>query len=195
MTADSGLTAGAKSYTATADSSTLGGTVQVIADSTAPTAVTVDTTNKAGGIAGRPEIDDTVYYDFSESIDPQSVLDGWTGSSTPVVVQILNNGASDDTITIRNAGSSAELPFGSVDTNGDPVSATTTFGATGTASTMVQSGNRITITLGTASGTSVRTDTKTVPMVWSPTNLISDLAGNAMSTATASESGAADVIF
>ena len=60
---------------------------------------------------------------------------------------------------------------------------------------MVQSGTRITITLGTASGTTVKTATKTVPMVWSPTNLISDLAGNPMSTATASESGTADVNF
>jgi len=34
-----------------------------------------------------------------------------------------------------------------------------------------------------------------VPMVWSPTSLITDLAGNSMSTATATESGALDVDF
>lgn len=195
LTADAGLTAGAKSYTVTADYSSLGGTVQALADSTAPTAVNVDTTNGIGGIAGRPEAGDTVYYDFSESIDPQTVLGGWTGSSTNVVVELFNNGAADDTIFIRTAADTAQLPFGSVDTNGDPVSSTTKFGVTGTPSTMVQSGTRITITLGTASGTGVRTDTKTVPMVWSPSNLITDLAGNAMSTATASESGALDVNF
>ena len=155
----------------------------------------VDTTNKAGGIAGRPEAGDTVYYDFSESIDPQSVVDGWTGVSTNVVVQIFNDGANDDTITIRNAANTAQLPLGSVDTNGDSVGSTTTFGATGTASTMVQSGARITITLGTADAGTVKTDTKTVPMVWSPSGLTFDLAGNLTSSATATETGAVDVIF
>ena len=195
LTADASLSAGPKAYTIATAYSSLDGSVQVLADSTPPTAANVDTTNKAGGIAGRPEIGDTVYYEFSEGIDPQTVLDGWTGSSTNVVVELFNNGANDDTIFIRNAGDTAQLPFGSVDTNGDSVSATTKFGVTGTPSTMVQSGTRITITLGTASGTSVKTDTKTVPMVWSPTNLISDLVGNPMSTATATETGAVDVIF
>lgn len=195
LTANAGLAAGAHSFTATADYSSLGGTVQALADATAPTAVNVDTTNKAGGIAGRPETGDTIYYDFSESVDPQSVLEGWTGGSTNVVVEVINNGLSDDTIYIRNASDTAPLPFGSVDTNGDPMTSTTKFGASGDPSTMVQSGTRITITLGTASGTGVRTDSKTTPMVWSPSDRISDLAGNPMSTATATETGALDIIF
>ena len=58
-----------------------------------------------------------------------------------------------DRLTIRNAANSAELALGSVNLIGTAyVTATRDFGATGTASSMVQSGTAITITLGTPSG-------------------------------------------
>jgi len=143
----------------------------------------------------RPRSATRSYYDFSETIDAQSVIDGWDGTSTNVVVDIFQNGSSDDTITIRNAANTAQISLGSVDTNGDPVSGTVQFGASGTPSTMVKSGTRITITLGTASSTNVRTDNKTTPMVWTPSASISDLAGNAMTTTPVSEGGALDINF
>ena len=89
---------------------------------------------------------------FSEIIDPQSVLAGWTGAAQNVVVRITNN-AGGDLLTVRNAANTAQLPLGSVNLIGTAyVTANRDFGATGTASTMVQSGTTITITLGTPSG-------------------------------------------
>ena len=71
---------------------------------------------------------------FSEVIDPESVLAGWTGAATNVVVRITNAGGGD-VVTIRNAANTAQLPLGSVDLTGTQyVTADRDFGATGTAS-------------------------------------------------------------
>ena len=50
-------------------------------------------------------------------IDPQSVLAGWTGVGTAVVVRVANAGGGD-TLTVRNAANSAQLPLGSTDLGG-----------------------------------------------------------------------------
>lgn len=114
-------------------------------DNTRPTGSNVQTAN-GGATVGRPELGDSVTLTFSEMIDPQSVLAGWTGAATNVVVRITNN-AGGDLLTIRNAANTAQLPLGSVNLIGILyVAANRDFGATGTASTMVQSGTSITTT-------------------------------------------------
>ena len=178
-------------------------------DNTAPFASDIQTAN-GGGTAGRAEAGDTITFTFSEQIDPQSVLAGWTGTSTNVVVRLIDGGCtlnllvkvcSNDSFDVRNASNSATLPLGSVNLNNSDyhgggligTSSPLTFGATGTPSTMVQSGSVITITLGTGSGTADTGGTTT--MTWSPSTVPFDAAGNNMSSASRNEQGASDREF
>jgi hypothetical protein len=197
LTASATLAAGTYSYSLTskdlvANSRTQSG-YSVIVDNTAPTASDIQTTNKSGNTTGKPELGDSITYTFSEPIDPTSILAGWTGEATSVVVRITNS--TNDTLTVYNASNTTQLPLGSVNLGrSDYVNASATFGATGTASTMVQSANAITVTFGTPSsgpGTAASTGT----MIWTPSASAYDRAANAESTATRSETGAADKDF
>ena len=197
VTATATLAAGAKAYTITSTDNASNSQTQtgysVTVDNTRPTACDVQAVN-GGATAGRPEAGDTVTLTFSEPIDPESVLSGWTGATTNVVVHIAN-GALGDQLSVRNASNDAQLPLGTVALIGTAyVSADRDFGATGTSSTMVQSGTTITITLGTPSGT---TGTEALPgsMTWTPTTTTTDRAGNTCQTTVAIETGAADVEF
>lgn len=167
----------------------------VTVDNTAPLASDIQTTNKSGNIAGRPDIGDTVVFTFSEPIDPTSVLGGWAGAATNVVARIDNNAPTNDRFAVYNAANTTQLPLGTVALGrNDYVSAGATFGATGIASTMVMSGNAITITLGTASS-GPTTAISTGAMIWSPSASAFDRAGNAESAATKTETGTADKDF
>jgi hypothetical protein len=144
-------------------------------DSTKPTAIQVSSTNKAGGIAGRPEAGDTLTYDFSEAMLPASILTGWTGASSASVTVAFANAGADDTISVTGGANAVHL--GTVATGGNYVTGAVSF----TGSTMVRSadGKSITITLGTPSG-ATRTVAST-NMTWTPDAAATDLAGNAMS--------------
>jgi hypothetical protein len=167
----------------------------VTVDNTAPIASDIQTANKSGNIAGRPDIGDTVVFTFSEPIDPTSVLAGWTGAATNVVTRIDNNTPTNDRLAVFNAANTTQLPLGTINLGrNDYVSASATFGATGTASTMVMSGNAITVTLGTASS-GPTTASSTGAMIWSPSASAFDRAGNAESAATKTETGTADKDF
>jgi hypothetical protein len=197
LTANATLTAGAKAYTITSTDNAANGQTQtgysVTVDNTQPAGSDVQIVN-GGATAGKPEAGDSVTLTFSEIIDPESVLAGWTGAATDVVVRVANVGGGD-VVTIWNAANTAQLALGTIDTNGTQyVTADRDFGATGTASTMVQSGATITITLGTPSGA---TGTQGPPraMDWMPVATATDRAGNACQTTVATESGAADVEF
>jgi hypothetical protein len=197
LTANASLAAATYSYTLTskdvaANSGTQSG-YTVVVDNTAPSASDIQTTNKSGNIAGRPELGDTIVFTFSEPIDPSSILASWSGASTSVVVRITN--ATNDPLTVYNAANATQLPLGSVSLGrNDYVSASATFGATGTASTMVQSGNAITVTLGTASAGPTTAST-TGTMSWTPSASAYDRAGNAETTTARSETGTADKDF
>ncbi len=197
LTANATLAAGTYSYALTSkdlagNSRTQSG-YTVIVDNTAPTAADIQTANKSGGTAGRPELGDSITYAFSEPIDPSSILANWNGAATSVVVRITNT--TNDPLTVFNAANTAQLPLGSVSMGrNDYVTASATFGASGTASTMVQSGNSITITLGTASaGPSTAASTGT--MTWTPSASAYDRAGNAETTTARTETGAVDREF
>jgi len=193
LTADAGLTAGAKPYTLTmTDAAGNAGTqsFSVTVDTTVPAGSDVQTAN-GGATAGKAEAGDTITFTFSEQIDPGSILAGWTGASTLVTVRLNNGGGGNDSAQIWNAANTAELALGSVNLGRtDYVTASRTFGS----STMVQSGNTIVVTLGTASGV-VPTAGGTGTMTWTPSATATDGAGNACSTAAVTESGAADVEF
>jgi hypothetical protein len=196
LTSDSALTAGSKSYSLTVTDtggSTKTSNFTATADITAPSASNVQTTNVSGGTAGRPQLGDTLVLTYSEQMDANSILSGWTGSSTPVVLR-LNTGTTD-TVQIYNAANSTLLPLGTVNlARTDYATSNLTFGASGTASTMVLSTSAITITLGTPSA-SATTAAGTASMIWTPSATAIDRAGNANTTATRTESGTADVDF
>jgi hypothetical protein len=200
LTADGSLSEGSKAYSVSAtDNAANGPTVgnfSVTVDNTAPAGSDVQTANGAS-TAGTAEPGDTITYTFSEQIDPASVLAGWTGGSTSVVVRLINGGAlptTADTVQVWNAANSAQLPLGVITLpSGTYVGGLTgtdsaTFGASGTASTMVMSGSTITITLGTAGGSQAAT-AGVLPgaMSWIPSATATDRAGNASSTATVAE--------
>jgi hypothetical protein len=201
LTADGALAEGAKAYSvAAADSVSNGDThggFAVTVDNTVPSGSDVQTAN-GGATAGTAEQADTVTYTFSEAIDPASLLSGWTGSSTSVVVRLINGGllpTTVDTVQIWNAANSAQLPLGVITlptgsyVGGLTATDSALFGATGTASTMVMSGSTITITLGTAGG-SQGAGAGSLPgaMSWVPSAAATDRADNATSTATVAES-------
>jgi hypothetical protein len=168
----------------------------VTVDNTAPRASDIQTANVAGGTAGKPELGDTVTFTYSEPIDPSTVLSGWAGGSQSVIAEIVDGGAStDDKLEVLNASTMAQLPFGTVDLGRkDYVSKTTTFGASGTAATMVLSGSAITVTLGTPSATA-GTAAGTGTVAWTPSATVTDAAGNAMTTTAVNESGTVDKDF
>ena len=197
LTANGTLAAGSYSYSLASkdlagNSRTQSG-YTVIVDNTAPTAADIQTANKSGGTAGKPELGDSITYTFSEPIDPHSILANWTGAATSVVVRMSN--VTGDPLTVYNAANTTQLPLGSISMGrNDYVSANATFGASGTASTMVQSGNSITITLGTPSaGTGTAGSTGT--MTWTPSASAYDRAGNAETTTARAETGSADREF
>jgi hypothetical protein len=164
----------------------------VTMDNTAPAPTDVQPT-RVGGTAGRPEQGDQMVYTFSEIIDPETVLSGWTGASTNVVVRITDN-AGLDPVTIWNAANTVQLPLGSTVLNGNFVTTNVTFGASGTASTMVQSGSVITVTFGTLAGTN-RTQPGNQAAVWTPSAGPTDRAANASTAPNVTESGANDPNF
>ncbi len=209
LVADAVLAEGSKPYSVTAtdgasNSADLSG-LSVTVDNTAPSAADVQAADSGGGTVGRPESGDKVTLSFSEPIDPATIFSGWDGGSTNVVLRMTNGGLlglGTDDVEIRNAASSAALPLGRVDMNrsdyigGLVGGETVDFGAGGTASTMVMSGNELTITLGSRSGSgSVETAAGTGTAAWTPSVTPTDRAGNVTSTASANESGAADKEF
>lgn len=87
---------------ATTDTQSNAGTttgLSVVVDNTAPSASDVQTTNKVGGVKGAAELGDVITYTYSEPIEPNSIVSGWTGASTNVVVQ-LNRSLSNDSFQI-----------------------------------------------------------------------------------------------
>lgn len=167
-------------------------------DNTPPAGIAVQTSNVAGGTSGRAEVGDHVTFTLNEAIKPASVLANWTGTATDVVVRINNGGLGNDTLTVWDAANSAQLPLGTVDLGrSDYVRLTdVAFGATGTPSSMVQDGSSISITLGTPnSPLNVTTALGNGTMRWTPAAGATDMAGNAVSTTSVTEPGAADPEF
>jgi hypothetical protein len=199
LTAKSTLSAGTDSFTVklTDSAGTATSTsYSVTVDNTAPRTSNIQTTNVAGGTVGKPEAGDTVIFTYTKAVDPTTVLSGWDGSAQSVVVEIVDGGTSgDDKLEVLNASTLAQLPLGSIDLGRkDYVTKTTTFGASGTAASMVMSGGAITVTLGTPSATA-GTAAATGTMVWTPSTTVTDAAGNAVSANTVNESGASDKDF
>jgi hypothetical protein len=197
LTAASTLVAGTFAYTLTmtdvAGNSRTETGFDVTVDTTVPTAADIQTSN-GGAIAGRADADDKITYTYSEEPEANSILAGWSGASTNVVVR-LNQVAAADTVTIYNSTNATLLPLGTINLGRtDYTTANLTFGLTGTASTMVLSGNQLFVTLGTQ-WAAATTAASTGSMIWTPSATVTDLAGNATATTAKTESGSADKDF
>lgn len=211
LTANAVLAAGAKAFSVTAtdnasNANSANGSVTV--DNTAPAAADVQTAN--AGSNGLAEQGDSLLLTFSEPVEPESILAGWSGTATPVVVRLVDNGLfglplGNDAVQVFNAANSAALPLGAVDLGRSDYVAgllggNIRFGGSGTASTMTMSGNTVTVVLGTYNATVIVDPMRTTAAgngtaTWTPTATPYDRASNAMSTASASESGGADREF
>jgi hypothetical protein len=162
----------------------------VTVDNTAPAASTIQTTNVAGGTTGKAETGDTITFTFSEVVDAESVLAGWSGGATTVTLRLVNGGGGNDSVQIWNGANTAQLPLGTVNLGSTAhVTANVSF----TGSTMTQSGAAITITLGTPSGATTRAGN--ARMNWTPSATATDRAANACSTTALNEAGGNDRDF
>ena len=206
LSAGASLTAGSKSYTVTSTDNAANAATQsftTVVDNTAPTADDVQSTNVSGGTVGHLDLGDTLTLDYSETIDPYSILAGWTGAATDVEVTLTDGGFSaNDSVKVSTAvASPVQLPLGTIAlgskgylTTG--TGNTVTYGASGSATPtrMTQTGSNITITLGTPSGAS-STSTTLAAMTWTPSTSATDIAGNATAATAATQSGVVHANF
>jgi Bacterial Ig domain len=159
-----------------------------VVDNTAPSGTDIQTTNAPGGIAAKPETGDVITFTFSEPLAPASILAGWTGAPTPVVVRITNG--NPDLIMVFDATNTTQLALGSVRSGKKYVTATTTFSG----SSIALSGNTISVTLGTPSGPTSTANGSTT-LQWTTATAATDRAGNPLTAATIAETGTADLDF
>jgi hypothetical protein len=162
--------------TDTAPSTGTSAAITFTVDATKPTAVSVLAANKAGGTAGKIQNGDTLTFTYSEPITAASVWSGWNGASTGVNVRFTDGGTAD-TVTVLTA-TTGTVNLGSVATNGNYVSANTTF-----ASTMVRSadGASVVVTLGTPANVQF-TAVGARNMTWTVGAGITDVFGNVITT-------------
>jgi hypothetical protein len=192
LTAQAGLPNGARPFSVTgvdaaSNSATANGTVMV--DGTPPSAANIQTTNAPGNTAGRAEEDDSISWTFSEPIQPDSLLANWNGTARSVTV-VLTNNAGGDEITIYSGFTPVAL--GTIDLGRtDYTNATIWF----LGSTMTMTGSSAQVVLGAPFLGTPTTAAGNGTMTWTPSATASDLAGNAASTTSVNESGAADREF
>jgi hypothetical protein len=194
LTADASLAAGSYATTiaatdVAANSAVVSGP-SVTVDNVAPSGSSVSIVN-GGATTGRPDAGDTIALGWSETIDPYSILGGWSGSQTAVQVIIVDGGAKSDSIVFRSTGGVA-LALGSITPNNDYVTSSATFAAT-----MIQTGGSIVLTLGALVSGTPRTDTHKAGLSWSTAAVAgaTDRAGNALAGSTVNESGLRDYDF
>jgi hypothetical protein len=201
LTANASLAGGTYTYSVTSTDGAGNGRTQsgisVVVDNTVPSGSDAQTANH-GSTVGRPEIGDTITLTYTEPIDPSSIVSGWSGlAATSVVVHVddkVPTAGNNDALTVYDAANTAQLPLGSVNLGANNyVGANRTFGATGTPSTIAQSGSSFVVTLGTASGTTTTGSSST--MIWTPAAGATDRAGNRSTTTNVTESGAGDRDF
>lgn len=193
QTASNPLAAGSKSFSITATDVAANVTTQggfsVVVDNTAPSASDVQTVN-GGATPGRAETGDQLVLTYSEPMEPNRIIAGWTGGSTAVTIRLVQN-AGGDRVQVRNGANTAALPLGTVLLNRtDFTTVTRDF----TASSMVMSGSTISITLGTPSG-AVTTAAAAAGMSWTPSATAWDRAGNACTVVARAELAPVDLDF
>jgi hypothetical protein len=154
-----------------------------VIDNTAPAGSAITTGN--AGTLGRLGSGDWVRLTWTEPIAPASILAGWTGTSQAITVRVRNN-ASNDEMHFYSGATQLNLVLSATDLKlgGNFVSTDAVFNAT-----MSQSGNAITVTLGSLLSGSLSTAVGG-NMTWRPSSAAQDLAGRASATTQVAETGA-----
>jgi len=209
LTASNPVSAGSKSFTfaltdVAANTQTVSG-AGVIVDNTAPAANDIQTTNSA--TAGQANNGDTVIYTYSEPIDPDTILSGWSGASTSVQADLIDGGggllglglgSGNDALTIKSPGGTLlplTVDLGSADYTYDVVLVLRVVCDTPIhSSTMALSGSTITVTFGGLTGSCAHTSGNST-MTYAPTAGPTDHAGNALPTTQRTETGGSDADF
>jgi len=148
------------------------------------------------GTAGHIDAGDAITFTYSEPMLASSILSGWSGSSAASVKVRFFSGSSTDSFTVLDSGSAAnvKLEAGTTATGGvslgsnNYVTGTVNFSATLTQSA---DGKSFTVTLtGAADQPSriVSGSQSEKNMTWTPKAGPTDLAGNALSVTTFTES-------
>jgi hypothetical protein len=168
------------------------GSFATASDWVAPTATSIAAANK-GGIgttAGKLGSGDTITFTFSESIDPASILSGWSGASTAVRVRFAD-ASSNDTFTVQDSGGGTTVKLGTVTTGGNYVTANVNV-----TSTMARSadGKSVVVTLGTPTSVSALA-VGARNMSWALVAGPKDVAGNALVTPATRAETDSDVDF
>jgi hypothetical protein len=160
-------------------------------DTIAPTATNIAAAN-GGATAGKVEAGDVITFSYSEPIDPATVLAGWSGASTAVQVRVTAGVLAPDPFTVLDGSGGTTVHLGTVQSNGDYVTTTATFAAT-----MARSGDHtsVGVTIGAnQSGVMSLFAVGAQNMTWTVDAAVKDLAGNAVTTTSITES-ASDVDF
>ena len=154
-------------------------------DTTVPTASSISTAPNPQD--GKPDWSspnhDTITLTYSEAMDPNVISSGWNGS-TPLAVTASFTVPGHTQLAIRNAANTATLPLGTIDL-GDTSSHYVSSGTVTEGASIVMSGNQIIITINSTNG-ALNTHGGATTLVWTPSGLATDLAGNACTTATVS---------
>jgi hypothetical protein len=159
-----------------------------VVDNTAPTGVDIQTSNVAGGTAGKPETGDLFTFTFSEPMAPASVFAGWSGALTPVVVRFTNG--NPDVISVYDSTNTTPLALGSVASGKKYVTGDTAF----TGSSALLSGSTIVVTLGVPNGSTGKAN-GTTTLQWTVSTAATDRAGNPLTAGSIAETGVADFDF
>ena len=111
-------------------------------------------------------------------MNPASILSGWNSSSTNITVRV-NDVVGNDSMTFFDNGNTTQLNLGQLNFNrGDYFSQNRTF----TGSTIVMSGNTITVTMGTPSGAFGSGAGAASILNWAPSTSATSALGTAMSS-------------
>jgi hypothetical protein len=192
-TANNPLAAGAKTITVTGtdtvgNAATANGSVTV--DNTAPTPAAVLLANRTGGVAGKPEVNDTITFTYSEQLDPATLATGWSYASTPDLTGATvtfadspsgsGTNKDNDSVAVATPGGGSlgtviNLQGGLVPTQaGSYAFAATLHYAVTSGQTVLA----VTLTGLNAGGTTVGTATTSTTFTWTPATGPTDLAGN-----------------
>jgi chitinase len=192
----SGLTDGAYDVRAiaidTLGNQTTSAVVSAYVNNTGPTGIDVQGSN--GGVNDKLDAGDSVVFTYSTTMDPNSILAGWSGASAPIKVRVNNGGTSDSMEFYDNTNTT---PLGLLATgtalaiNIDHVTAPSVFNAT-----IVRSGVNITVTIGSLVSGAVNGSPKGKnAMVWNTSSQAQSTAGKPTLPTTVTESGASDLDF
>lgn len=165
-------------------------------DDVAPAPYDVTTTDAAR--PGTMDVGDRITYTFTEVIDAASVMTGWSGTEIDAVVRVTDGGTGADSLTVWDDANAFQLRLGTLTLGrSDYVTATMTFGASGTRARVRLSGTTVVVVLGSpsASGSVVVGSTGTGTMRWTPRSGLWDRAGNACPTTGINERGSLDREF